>query len=221
MLEPDSRAEGERADFNFVLKIYGGRKDLLKTRGTDRFRCGGAKTAESAGGVENLLVRAARAVVVEAQSNGEVMGYRAGVEAEVGLVLPAVGFVLAEGIAGENVTDAGALEDGERGAVEQGFGDVGAACAAEAVKFIPISLEGIEVNGGFDTERIRWFRDPFEIRAEMLGGVVVELGGGVAAVRIVAQVGYGDAAVGFVRVEIGVAELELEALLEVGVRFEK
>ena len=130
--------------------------------------------------------------------------------------------MVAESVTGENIAETRALKNGERGGVEQGFGDIGAeACAAKAVEFVPAALKGIEVNGGFDAERIRWFRDPFQVSAELLGGVVVELGACVTAVGIYAQVALGQAGVGFVRVEIGVAELELEALLEVGVRFEK
>ena len=90
MLIADAGTEGEGADLDFILKIQRGGEDLLKACRSDRSGRSRSEATGSVRGVEDLLVGAARAVVVEAESDGDVVGYGAGVEAKIGLVLPAV-----------------------------------------------------------------------------------------------------------------------------------
>ena len=58
-----------------------------------------------------------------------------------------------------------------------------------------------------------------EVGAPLGGRKVVELGRGVAAIGVGAEVGDGEAGIGFVGVELGVADFEFEALGEGGAGF--
>jgi len=112
------------------------------------------------------------------------------------------------------------LEDQDRGGIRDGLADVGAGGAAEAVEFVPVALELVEINGAFEAEGVAGFRRPFQVSAVVLGDVPVELGRRIPAVGRTAEVGIGCARVGFIRIEIGVADFEFEPLFEGGIRLE-
>ena len=164
---------------------------------------------------------------MDAQAGDELMARFAGLELLPRRTLPAVGFVIARGVVGEEravvAGDEVAAQDREGRGVREGFRDVGAERGAsggrEAVELVPVAVELIEIQRAFEAEGLVRFGDPLEVGAPVFGHVVVEAARTIAAVGIRAEVGLGQARVGFIGLEVGLAHLEFDALAEGALRF--
>ena len=161
---------------------------------------------------------------MDAQAGHELMACFAGLELLPHRTLPAIGLVVAHGGVGvEGAVVAGdevAAQDREGRGVREGFGDVGAeAGAGQPVELVPVTVELIEIERAFETEGPVRFGDPLHVGAPVFGHVVVEAARAVTAVRIRAEVGLGQARVGFIGFEVGLADLEFDPLAERAFRF--
>jgi hypothetical protein len=56
--------------------------------------------------------------------------------------------------------------------------------AVDLVELVPAALEAVEIDGAFEAEEVAGLGDPFQAGAPVFGLEGVELGGGVATVRI-------------------------------------
>ena len=134
--------------------------------------------------------------------------------------------MVARGVVGEEravvAGDEVAAQDRKGRGVGEGFGDVGPergpGGGRQAVELIPVTIELIVIQRALETEGLVRFGDPLEVGAPVLGHVVVEAARAVAAVRVRAQVRFGQAGVGFVGFEICLPDLEFEPLAERALR---
>ena len=160
-------------------------------------------------------------VVMKAEANCEVVLEGSGLETIVHLVLPAIGFVVAIGVGGGDRSRTESLEQGDSVRSEHGLGHGGDGGAGQLdrAELIPSAFEGVVIHRTLDAQRIGWFGDPLQVAAPLFRFKLIILARGVAAVWIVAQVGVGQAGVGFVRIEAGVSGFDFDALFEGGFRF--
>ena len=218
-----ARPQGQRAELDRVFDEERRREGLLEA-GRSHRGLGARADHAVVDRVGRALVRAAGGVAVDAQAGHELMAYFAGLELLPHRALPAVGLVIARGVVGEEravvAGDEVAAQDREGRGVREGFGDVGAeAGAGQAVELIPGAVELVVVQRALEAEGLVRFGDPLHVGAPVFGDVVVETARAVAAVRIRAEVGLGQARVGFIGFEVGLADLEFDALAERALRF--
>ena len=225
LLEAHPRCEAPGAGLDGVLQEHGHGIGLLQAVAG---AAGGTRGHGVDGATGQLAViviplEAAHLVLVEADAGRYLVLHRAGAEAVIAHHIDALGLVIAvvgahaQGtgqVTAQAVQTLATLRPGQGRRELDGV----AIDVAQVLQFVPVTREGIAVQGDDDIRIIRGRHRVAQVIAPLRALDIVEAAGRVAAEGVGSKIGLAQPQIGLVGVQLGAAVFEFEALIDGGIR---